>query len=74
MDKYANKVVQNLGYRNANWLPLVQFLIGISFVLNSLVCFSRADFSTNLVIVLAIFFLNDHLEVNRDKFRWLPLL
>ena len=74
MDKYTNKFVQKLGYRKANWLPLVHFLIGFMCILNVFACFSRADFTTSLVCVLAIFYLNDNDDINRDQFRFLPLL
>jgi len=35
---------------------------------------ARPDFLTGLVCVLAIFYLNDNDDINRDKFRLLPLL
>jgi hypothetical protein len=43
-------------------------------VLNVMACYAKPDFITTLVITLAIFFLNDTEEVNRDKFRMLPLV
>ena len=66
VDKYANKFVQKLGYRRANWLPLVYVLIFFMSILNIFACFSRPDFITSLVCVLAIFFLNDNDSINRD--------
>ena len=74
VDKYTNKFVQKLGYRRANWLPLVYILIFFMCVLNVFACFSRPDFITSLVCVLAIFYLNDNDNINRDQFRYLPLL
>jgi hypothetical protein len=74
VDKYANKFVQKLGYRRANWLPLVHVLIFFMCVLNVFACFSRPDFITSLVCALAIFYLNDNDGINRDQFRYLPLL
>lgn len=49
---------------------LITFLV----ILNILVCFSRPDFLTTLVCVLAIFYLNDNDDINRDQFRFLPVL
>ena len=66
VDKYTNKIVQKLGYRRANWLPLVHVLIFFMCILNVFACFSRPDFITSLVCVLAIFFLTDNDSVNRD--------
>ena len=37
-------------------------------------CFYRADFLTTLVCVLAIMYLNDLDGLDRDHFRWLPIL
>lgn len=74
VDKYTNKAVQKLGYRRANWLPLVHVLVTFLVILNILVCFSRPDFLTTLVCVLAIFYLNDNDDINRDQFRFLPIL
>lgn len=74
VDVYANKAVRKLGYRRANWLPLVQVLITIMCILNVFACIARPDFLTGLVCVLAIFYLSDNEEINRDKFRLLPLL
>lgn len=74
VDKYTNKFVQRLGYRRANWLPLVHVLITFLCILNIFACFSRPDFVTTLVCVLAIFYLNDNDDLNRDHFRFLPLL
>ena len=66
VDKYANKFVQKLGYRRANWLPLVHVLIFFMCILNVFACFSRPDFITSIVCVLAIFYLNDNDNINRD--------
>lgn len=66
VDKYANRFVQRLGYRRANWLPLVNVLISFMCILNVFACFSRPDFITSLVCVLAIFYLNDNDGINRD--------
>ena len=74
VDHYANKVVKKLGYRKANWLPCVQILLLLLFVLNVFACYYRPDFITQLIVVLSIFFLNDTEGVNRNKFRMLPLL
>ena len=74
VDRYTNKFVQKLGYRRANWLPLVYILVFFMCILNVFACFSRPDFITSLVCVLAIFYLNDNDSINRDQFRYLPLL
>lgn len=74
VDHYANKAVRKLGYRRANWLPLVQVLITIMCILNVFACVARPDFLTGIVCVLAIFYLSDNEDINRDKFRLLPLL
>ena len=42
--------------------------------MNTLTCFYRADFLTTLVGVLAVMYLNDMEGLDRDHFRWLPLL
>ena len=43
-------------------------------ILNVFACIARPDFLTGLVCVLAIFFLSESEDINRDKFRWLPVL
>ena len=43
-------------------------------VLNTLICVYRADFVTTTSVVIAILFISDTSDINRDKFRWLPLL
>jgi len=74
VDAYTNSAVKKLGYRRANWLPLVQVLIGIMCILNVFACMYRADFVTGLVCVLAIFFLTETDDIGRNTFRYLPLL
>ena len=37
-------------------------------------CYAKPDFITTVVITLAILFLNDTEDINRDKFRLLPLV
>jgi len=66
--------VKKLGYRRANWLPLVYVLIGFMFILNVFACYARPDFCTSIVCVLAILYLNDNSQVRRDDFRYLPLI
>ena len=46
VDKYANKFVKKLGYRRANWLPCVQVLLVLLFILNVFACYYRPDFIT----------------------------
>ena len=43
-------------------------------ILNVFACIARPDFLTGLVCVLAIFYLTDNDDINRDKFRLLPIL
>lgn len=74
VDKYANKFVQKLGYRRANWLPCVKVLIGIMVILNIMACYARPDFITQIVCVLSILFLSESDHISRDKFRLLPFL
>lgn len=74
VDKYTNKFVKKLGYRKASWLPLVYILVAFMIVLNIFACYARPDFLTTLVCALAILFLNDTDNVDRDMFRWVPLL
>ena len=74
VDKYTNKLVHKLGYRRANWMYLLQVLLMSLIVLNTLVCIYRADFVTTTSVVVAILFISDTGDINRDKFRWLPLL
>jgi hypothetical protein len=46
VDKYANKFVKKLGYRKAEWLPCVQILLLLLFILNVFACYARPDFIT----------------------------
>lgn len=55
-------------------MPLVHVLITFLCILNIFACYSRPDFITTLVCVLAIFYLNDNDDLNRDHFRFLPIL
>ena len=48
-------------------------MVGIMLILNMLASFDRADCVTTVCGILAIFFLNDNSEVNREKFRYLPV-
>lgn len=43
-------------------------------VLNCLECFDRADFATTIVGLLSIIFLSENEFVNRDHFRYIPVL
>lgn len=74
VDKYTNKIVKKVGFRKAYWLKITYFLIGAVFVINMFTCWARPDFITSLVCALAVFFLNDVSDINRDKFRGLPFL
>ena len=74
VDKYVNKFVKKLGYRKANWVPCVKFMLFILLILNIFACYARPDFLTQLVVVLSVFFLTDNDNINRDKFRVLPIL
>lgn len=74
VDKNVNKVVKKMGWRKANWLGLTWTLIAFQSITNAFTCFYRADFLTTLVNVLAIMYLNDLDGLDRDHFRWLPLL
>ena len=46
VDYYANRFVQKLGYRKANWLPCTKMMIGIMVILNVMACYARPDFIT----------------------------
>jgi hypothetical protein len=74
VNKYTNRFVQKLGYRRANWLPCIQVMLFFMIILNIMACYARPDFLTTLVCTLTIFFLNDTEDINRDKFRALPLI
>lgn len=74
VNKYTNRFVQKLGYRRANWLPCIQVMLFFMIILNIMACYARPDFLTTLVCTLTIFFLNDTEDINRDKFRSLPLI
>ena len=43
-------------------------------ILNIMACYARPDFLTQLVCVIALLFLSEAENINRDKFRLLPLL
>ena len=49
-------------------------MLGILLILNMLASFDRADYVTSIAAILAIFFLNDNSDINRDKFRYLPIV
>lgn len=74
VDKYVTKVVRKMGWRRANWLGVTWTLIAFQCVTNAFTCYYRADFLTTLVNTLAILYLNDLDGLDRDHFRWLPLL
>ena len=63
-----------MGWRKANWLGLTWTLIAFQSITTACTGFYRADFLTTLVNVLAIMYLNDLDGLDRDHFRWLPLL
>lgn len=46
VDQHANRFVQKLGYRRANFLILVKVMIGIMIILNIMACYARPDFLT----------------------------
>lgn len=74
VDRYTNKVVQKMGYRRAVWKPCALIMIGIMYILNILACYARPDFITGIVCLLSVFFLTENDNINRDTFRYLPLL
>ena len=74
VDKNVNKAVKKLGWRKANWLGLTWTLICFQSITNAFTCFYRAVFLTTLINVLAIMYLNDLDGLDRDHFRWLPML
>ena len=74
VDQYTNKFVQKLGYRRANWLPCIYIMLFFMLILNIMACYAKPDFITTLVIAFAVFYLNDTEDVNRDKFRLLPIV
>lgn len=45
----------------------------ILFVLNAFACYARPDFLTQITIVLSVYFLTASEEIDRTKFRILPL-
>jgi len=46
VDHHANRLVQKLGYRRANFLIVVKVLIGIMVIMNIMACYARPDFLT----------------------------
>lgn len=74
VDYHSNRLAHKLGYRKANWVIFVQGLTGVLIIMNIMACYARPDFLTLLVGVLSILYLSDNENVNRDKFRLLPLV
>ena len=74
VDKYTNKVVQKMGYRRAVWKPCALIMVSIMYILNILACYARPDFITGIVCLLSVFFLTENDNINRDTFRFLPVL
>ena len=56
------------------WMPCVNVSLGILLILNCASCFDRADYVTTLAAILSIYFLNDTSDINRDTFRYVPIL
>jgi hypothetical protein len=73
VDTWGKKFLKKMGLRRVVWLGVVQTMIALELGLNFLACLSRPDFITTLVCTLAIFFLSDSSDLNRDRFRWLPV-
>ena len=46
VDQHVNKFVQKMGYRKANFLSLVKFMIGVMVIMNIIACYARPDFLT----------------------------
>ena len=74
VDHHATKLAHKFGLRRANWNPFLKLLIGICAIMNVMACYARPDFLTLVVCVLALLFLSDTDNINRDKFRLLPLM
>jgi hypothetical protein len=49
-------------------------LLLILFVFNVMACYARPDFLTQLAIVLSLFFLQEGFDIDRNTFRFLPIL
>ena len=74
VDYHANRIAHKIGLRRANWNSLLKILIGIMTIMNIMACYARPDFLTQLVCVVSLLFLSESENINRDKFRILPLL
>lgn len=74
VDHYSTKLAHKVGLRRVNWNVFLKILIGIMTIMNIMACYARPDFLTQLVCVLSLLFLSDADNINRDKFRLLPLI
>lgn len=73
VEENTNKMMRNMGYKKTNWLGFTKVLMMILFVLNAFACYARPDFLTQIVCVLSVFYLTANENVNKTKFRVLPI-
>lgn len=73
VDRYSNAFIRKLGFRKANWLPCTRVLMVILFVLNAFACYARPDFLTQITCALSVYYLAENEDIDRTKFRLLPL-
>lgn len=64
--------VSVFGIKSDNWQVLTKILLYALFILNAFACYGRPDFLTQLVCVLALYFLNTD-NLDQSMFRLLPL-
>ena len=70
----SEKAARMSGFHRVHWLPCIWISLSIMLLLNCLECFDRADFATTIVGLLSIIFLSENESVNRDHFRFIPVL
>lgn len=72
MTKIDNVGLSVFGIKAENWQVLTKILLYVLFILNAFACFARPDFLTQMVCVLALYFLNTD-NLDQSIFRLLPL-
>ena len=65
--------MRSMGYQQTPWLKCTKGLMLILFFFNAFAGYARPDFLTQIVCVLAVYMLQENDNIDRTKFRLLPI-
>lgn len=73
VDKQTTMFMRRLGFQQTPWLQCTKVMMMVVFVLNAFAGYARPDFLTQITCVLAVYMLQDSDNIDRTKFRMLPV-